>query len=44
MTIINVTGASRVPILHDVRNVTLSRNGRMVLISYENGVSPQRVP
>ena len=32
---------SQVPILHEVRDITLARNGSVALVSYENKAPPQ---
>lgn len=32
---------NRVPVLHDIRDITLSRNDQFVLVSYENKAPPQ---
>ncbi|KAI0346640.1 WD40 repeat-like protein [Trametopsis cervina] len=32
---------NRVPVLHDVRNITLAKDGRVALVSYENKAPPQ---
>lgn len=31
---------SRVPVLHEVRDITVSQSKQFVLVSYENKVSP----
>ncbi len=32
--------SSRVPVLHEVRDITLARNDQVALVSYENKVMP----
>lgn len=36
----NVGGFSQAPLLQDVQNVTMARNGKVVLVSYGNKVAP----